>query len=119
MAALVESVGCVKGLGAMTSLQAVDLLVQKGGVSLGRAYQLVAYAHAIRVLGWGATGLKTKGRWQAEKDFRAAGIDPKMVEFSGVERVGVGAAAGALFAAGTVIGDKLYDAAAGSDKKDA
>ena len=112
-----SAVDFVREAGSMTALEAIDLLEQKAGVNRSRAVQLVGYSHIVRVLGWGFTGLKNKGLWEAKRSFEAAGVNPASIEFSTAEKIGAGAGmvaggaiAGGLLVAGAVAGSALADA---------
>lgn len=101
----------------MTSLQAIDLLKSKAGVTHARAVHLVGYSHLIRVLGWSFTGLGRKGVKEAQKSFELAGVDPVLIEFGAAEKIGAGAGmvvggaiAGGLFIGGAVAGNAIAEA---------
>lgn len=101
------AVDLVREVNAVTALEAIDLLEQKAGVNRSRSAQLIGYAHVVRVLGWGFTGLSRTNVWRAKKDFEAAGIDPAMIEFSSAEKLGAGAGmvvGGAILGGGAVVG---------------
>lgn len=111
-----KAVDMVREVKTLTAWQAIDAL-EKSGLNKSRAVQLVGYSHLIRVFGWSATGLGRKGVWVAQNDFKNAGVDPVLIEFSSAERFGAGAgmvAGGALAAglaiAGAVAGAELADA---------
>ena len=117
------AINLVREVKAVTALEAIDLLEQKAGVDRSRSVQLVGFAHIVRVLGWGFTGLGRKGVWLAKKDFEAAGVDPASIEFSSHEKLAAGAgmvAGGAIIGgaavAGMVIGTALADAISPPDK---
>jgi hypothetical protein len=65
---LSEAVGLVKGGDGVTSLQALDLLMSKGGVKFHRANQLLGYAHLVRTVGW--SGLDPHLSRQKQHDAR-------------------------------------------------
>lgn len=110
------AIDLVREVNAVTALEAIDLLERKADVKRPRAVQLLGYAHIVRVLGWGFTGLDRSNIWRAKRDFEVAGIDPASIEFSSHEKLAAGAgmvAAGALYGAaavaGTLIGNELAD----------
>lgn len=113
-----SAIDFVREVNTLTALESIGLLEAKAGVSRSRSVQLLGYAHIVRVLGWGFTGLSRTNIWRAKKEFEAAGIDPAAIEFSSAERLRAGAgmvAGGAIMGAaaaggvllGTAIGDAL------------
>ena len=111
-----SAIDLVREVNAVTALEAIDLLEQKANVKRARAAQLVGYAHIVRVLGWGFTGLDRSNIWRAKKDFEAAGVDPATIEFGTAEKlaagagmVAAGAAVGGLAALGFVVGEGIAD----------
>lgn len=112
-----NAIDLVRGVNDMTAFEAIDLLEQKASCSRSRAVQLVGYAHIVRVLGWGMTGLDRKGVWMAKKSFEVAGVDAASIEFSAAEKVGAGlglvaggAVLGAAAGVGVALGDALVEA---------
>ena len=112
-----SAIDVVREVNAVTAFEAIGLLERKAGVSRSRAFQLVGYSHAVRVLGWGFTGLNRKGVWEAKKAFEAAGVDPAFIDFSSSERLSAvggmvagGALLGGAAVAGLAIGGVLADA---------
>lgn len=112
-----NAIDFVREVNTVTAIEAIELLECRAGVNRGRAVQLLGYAHVVRVLGWGFTGLGRKGVWLAQKDFKAAGIDPASIEFSSAERLGAGAGMvvggavlGAAAVGGAVLGSAIVDA---------
>jgi hypothetical protein len=107
------AIGLVRDGDNMTALEAIELLEQKADVKRARAVQLVGYSHIIRVLGWSFTGLDPSNIWRAKKSFAEAGVDPALIEFSSVEKLGAGAgmvAAGAIAGAALVAGAVAVEA---------
>ena len=112
-----SAIDFVREVNTLTALEAINLLEQKAGVTRSRAAQLVGYAHIVRVLGWNFTGLGRKGVWLAQNEFKAAGVDAALIEFSSAERfvahagmVVGGALAGGIAIAGAVAGSEIVDA---------